>query len=172
MPFTPESKLGPRTWCPMRESRDAERFETGPAFDQCHAVEIDVTGRGRDRLHRELPIDQIDERLRDIGNDVAAAGRTERGEEAAVGPEHDDRRLRAQRPLAGRRRVRHRPSVDHGLKGEIGQFVVEHETAGRDLRAEAGFDRRRHRDDLAAIVHDGKVARSHLDLRAFAVRSR
>ena len=74
------------------------------------------------------------------------------------GVEHQGRRHRRKRPLAGLDPVRDRPAIDLGHEREIGQLVVEQEAAHHDARAEIVLDRRRHGDRVAVAVDDREVA--------------
>ena len=70
--------------------------------------------------------------------------------EAPLAVEHDRGRHRAARPLAGLHAVRNRPA--RGIvrrEAEVGQLVVEQESAHHLVAAEAAFDRRRHRHRVA-----------------------
>ena len=78
----------------------------------------------------------------------------------AVAVEDDGRRHGAARSLARLDPVGHRsPLRIDRRKGEIGELVVEQKAAHHLLRAERGFDRARHRDQVARIVDDRHVGR-------------
>src|SRR5205085_6146775 len=76
-------------------------------------------------LRIELPIDQPDQRLHDVEDDAAAAGRAERRPRLARFVEDDGWSHRAARPLARSHGVGERPAgaVD-GAEGEIRELVV------------------------------------------------
>ena len=88
---------------------------------------------------------------------VDAARRAERQERLAV-LEHDRRRHRAARPLAGLDPVRVGRDV---LEREVGQLVVQDEAAaGHDDPGAAGLlDGEGVLDDVAPLVGDGQVGR-------------
>ena len=115
------------------------------------------------RLGIELPIDQADQRLDDIGDDARAAGRAERGPRPALGVEHDGRCHRAARALPRRHGVgQPAPGAVHRAKGEIGELVVEEEACRPQPRAECRLDGARHGDDIAIAVDDGEMRRAVL----------
>jgi hypothetical protein len=58
-----------------------------------------------------------------------------------------------------------RPSM-RGFEGKIRKLVVEQESSGCDLCAEAGFDRAGHGNRFAGIVHGSQMACAVLDLWA------
>src|SRR5262249_59820995 len=95
----------------------------------------EVHQRGR-FLRIELPIDQRYQRLYNVKDDAAAAGRAQHGKGPSLLIKHDGRCHRAARPLAGRNGVGERTAgaVD-GAEGKVGELVVEQKAARPQTRA-------------------------------------
>jgi len=111
-------------------------------------------------LHVHSPIEDGDDRARDIGNDAGTAGRAHRHHRLPRRSENDRRRHRAPRALAAFDTIGDRPAVGFGPEGEVGELVVEEEAADHEPAAEAGLDAGGHRDDVALTIDDGEVARA------------
>ena len=116
------------------------------------------------RLGREVPIQQPHQRLRHIADDARPARRPHDEGQPPLRIEDQRGRHGRARPLARRRRIGHRPSIDFGAEGEIGQLIVQHEAAHHHLRAEHRLDGRRHGHGAAGLVDDGDVAGPKLGL--------
>ena len=81
--------------------------------------------------------------------------------------EHDGRRHRGARPLAGLDAVGDRAPSVAGDEGEVGELVVEQEAADHQPRAEGVLDRRGHRGDVAVGIDDDEMrGRRHVEREA------
>src|SRR3546814_529515 len=92
---------------------DAWRKARGLAVEAIAAR--DQVGQVDRLLQRQVPVDQADQGLGDVGGDRRAAGRADRADEVAVAIEQDRGRHRRTRALAAGDRIRggHRRSEEH-----------------------------------------------------------
>ena len=99
-----------------------------------------------------------DDRLGDLRDDRRAARRADGEPDAAVRAVDDRRAHRAARPLAALDAVGDRARrSSSGIEAEIGQLVVEIIAVDHQPRAEAAFDRRGFRSDIAPAVDRDEV---------------
>ena len=124
--------------------------------------------RQRDRsLRVELPVDDADDRLHDIVDDRAPAGRAGDQVDAAVRVVDDRRCHRRARTLARLDAIRDRLAVLGRAEAEIGELVVQEEPAfGHQPAAERVLNRRRERDRVALAI-DYRQMRGRRQLDAF-----
>src|SRR5512142_61221 len=124
----------PKSW--------GERFEFRAGLDLRRPVPAAEVGELDRGLRVEAAVEDREERLRDVLDDEASAGAADGEREAALPVEHQERRHRAARPLAGRDAVGHRQARVRGPELEVGELVVEQEAAHHDAAPVGPFDGR------------------------------
>ena len=100
------------TFCPRAAERRLEGRGLGAGLELGRAVAAQHVAHRHRLLRAHAPVEHADQRLRDVADDLAAARRADQQAGRTGGIEHDRRRHRAARPLAGLDPVGDRPAVD------------------------------------------------------------
>ena len=124
--------------------------------------EIDI-GQRNGLIQRQAEIEHADKRFGDMHDDTLAARRTKGKNRPAIAVKHDRGRHGRQRPLATHHAVGHRRAVLFGREGEIGELVIQEETACNQLAAEDALDSGRHIGNITLCI-DGRKMRGDRNL--------
>ncbi|MCY1214229.1 hypothetical protein D9M72_260370 [compost metagenome] len=116
-------------------------------------------GQGDGRLDVQAPVQHAHQGLGHVIDDGAAAGRPHQ-QIGPVAAQHDHRRHRAARTLAGLDAVGHEPAFGVPVRRrKIRHLVIQQKAAHEDLAAEFAFDGGGHAQRIALGVHRHQVAR-------------